>query len=173
MHTNWSTYPFLPVSLRQPDLEMRQQGATERPVVEETFLENLFLLNKGKMATLYFTFANNSQWNAKAIRGTILTAGRDHILLREENSNKRVMLLMANLDWVEFDGSISYPSPPAYTSMPLPGSPPMPPASGGGALPAPGGGGGGGAGGPQSNGGVPDQPGYPDQPVVPPPITQG
>ena len=84
---------------------------------EESFLETLLLLNKGKTATFYFTYPSNTQWNAKSVRGVVLTSGRDHIVIHETQTDKRLMLLMANLDWVEFEGQINYPSPPPYSSQ--------------------------------------------------------
>ena len=42
-------------------------------------------------------------------RGRVETAGRDHIIISHPSSGKRYLLLMANLDWVEFDEQINYP----------------------------------------------------------------
>lgn len=123
LYKNWYPYPYLPVAVP------RQVGAVDTPpqppaegrprerIFEESFLETLLLLNKGNVGTFYFTYPNNSQWNAKSVRGTVMTSGRDHIVIREMQSDKRIMLLMANLDWVEFEGEIRYPSPPAYSSQ--------------------------------------------------------
>lgn len=111
MYNNY--YPYIPVAHRQTD----PTSASSRPkVYEESFFESLLNLNRGKVATFYFTFPNNTQWNARSVRGVVLTSGRDHIVIHDQQSNKRMMLLMANLDWVEFDGEIKYPSPPAYSS---------------------------------------------------------
>ncbi|MGF7033439.1 spore germination protein Q [Paenibacillus mucilaginosus] len=85
--------------------------------VEESFIENIIRFNKGKVATFYFTYQGNNQWNARIYRGRIETAGRDHIIISDPDSQpgdprgKRHLLLMANLDWVEFDEEVIYPRP--------------------------------------------------------------
>jgi spore germination protein Q len=76
--------------------------------LEQSFIENILRLNKGKTGTFYFTYENNTQWNAKVYRGVIEAAGRDHIIISDPQSGKRYLLLMVNLDWVEFDEPLNY-----------------------------------------------------------------
>ncbi|MDV2684012.1 spore coat protein GerQ [Alkalihalophilus lindianensis] len=89
--------------------------------VEESFIENILRYNKGKVGTFYFTYQGNSEWNAMVYQGRIETAGRDHIIISDPASGKRYLLMMANLDWVEFDERINYPhteiSPEIQASM--------------------------------------------------------
>ncbi|MGG7618439.1 spore coat protein GerQ [Bacillus coreaensis] len=79
--------------------------------VEESFIENIIRYNKGKIGTFYFTYQGNSKWNAMVYHGRVETAGRDHIIISDPTSGKRYLLMMANLDWVEFDEEINYPFP--------------------------------------------------------------
>ncbi|MFC0471189.1 spore coat protein GerQ [Halalkalibacter kiskunsagensis] len=78
-------------------------------VVEESFIENILRFNKGKIGTFYFTYQGNNEWNAMVYHGRVETAGRDHIIISDPSSGKRYLLMMANLDWVEFDEQINYP----------------------------------------------------------------
>ncbi|KAA9021117.1 spore coat protein GerQ [Niallia endozanthoxylica] len=78
-------------------------------VVEESFIENILRFNKGKIGTFYFTYQGNNKWNAMVYHGRVETAGRDHIIISDPSSGKRYLLMMANLDWVEFDEQINYP----------------------------------------------------------------
>jgi len=75
---------------------------------EESYIENILRLNRGKVATVYMTFENNSQWNAKIFRGVIEAAGRDHLILSDPATGMRYLLLMVNLDYVTFDEPINY-----------------------------------------------------------------
>ncbi|UOE92678.1 spore coat protein GerQ [Alkalihalobacillus sp. LMS39] len=84
-----------------------QQLPTGR--VEESFIENILRFNKGKVGTFYFTYQGNNRWNAMVYQGRVETAGRDHIIISDPASGKRYLLMMANLDWVEFDERINYP----------------------------------------------------------------
>ncbi|MDX1807813.1 MAG: spore coat protein GerQ, partial [Paenisporosarcina sp.] len=78
------------------------------PAVEESYIENILRLNKGKLATLYFTFENNREWNAKVITGIIEAAGRDHVIVSDPKTGKRYLMLMIYLDYVTFDEEIKY-----------------------------------------------------------------
>jgi spore germination protein Q len=78
---------------------------------EESYVENILRLNRGKMATVYATYENNSQWNAKIFRGIIEAAGRDHLILSDPSTGMRYLLLMVNVDYVTFDGPINYEYP--------------------------------------------------------------
>lgn len=78
-------------------------------VVEESFIENILRFNKGKIGTFYFTYQGNNKWNAMVYHGRVETAGRDHIIISDPSSGKRYLLMMANLDWVEFAEEINYP----------------------------------------------------------------
>jgi len=78
---------------------------------EESYVENILRLNRGKMATVYATYENNSQWNAKVFRGVIEAAGRDHLILSDPSTGIRYLLLMVNVDYVMFDEPINYEYP--------------------------------------------------------------
>lgn len=78
------------------------------PVSEESYVENILRMNRGKMATFYMTYENNKEWNAKVFRGIIEAAGRDHIIISDPSTGMRYLLLTLNLDYVTFDGPINY-----------------------------------------------------------------
>ncbi|WP_047983829.1 spore coat protein GerQ [Ornithinibacillus californiensis] len=83
---------------------------------EQSYIENILRLNRGKVATVYMTFENNSEWNAKIFRGVVEAAGRDHIILSDPQTGKRYLLLMVYLDYVTFDEELNYEYP--YGSNP-------------------------------------------------------
>ncbi|MNG20037.1 Spore coat protein GerQ [compost metagenome] len=90
------------------------QGTTvvaAAPVAEESYVENILRLNRGKLGTFYMTYENNREWNAKIFRGIIEAAGRDHIIISDPTTGMRYLLLMLNLDYVTFDGPINYEYP--------------------------------------------------------------
>lgn len=76
--------------------------------MEQSYIENILRLNRGKRVTVYMTFENNQEWNAKVFKGMIEAAGRDHIILSDPDSGKRYLLLMVYLDYVTFDEEINY-----------------------------------------------------------------
>jgi len=81
------------------------------PQFEQSYVENILRLNLGKTGTFYMTYENNSQWNAKVFTGVIEAAGRDHIIISERSTGRRILLLMVNLDYVVFDEPLQYQYP--------------------------------------------------------------
>jgi spore germination protein Q len=79
--------------------------------VEESYIENILRLNLGKVATIYMTYENNSQWNAKIFKGVLEAAGRDHIIISDPQTGMRFLLLMVNLDYITFDEPLNYSYP--------------------------------------------------------------
>jgi spore germination protein Q len=76
--------------------------------LEESYIENILRLNKGKLATVYMTFGDNVQ---KVFKGIIEAAGRDHIILSDPQTGKRYLLLMVYLDYVTFEEELEYEYP--------------------------------------------------------------
>jgi spore germination protein Q len=93
-----------------PVVPMGTMQQTPGGAIEESFIENILRFNKGKIGTFYFTYQGNDKWNAMVYHGRVETAGRDHIIISDPSSGKRYLLLMSNLDWVEFEEKINYPS---------------------------------------------------------------
>ena len=60
------------------------------------------------------TFEGNNQ---RTFTGIIEAAGRDHIILSEEGTGRRVLLLMVYLDYVTFNEEINYEYPYADGQM--------------------------------------------------------
>jgi spore germination protein Q len=79
--------------------------------LEQSYIENILRLNKGKLVHVFTTFENNSQWNAKEFTGIIEAAGRDHLILSDPQTGKRYLIPMVHLDYVTFDEEVEYEPP--------------------------------------------------------------
>lgn len=77
---------------------------------ETSYIENILRLNLGKTATVYMNF-ENSQWGSKIFKGELIGAGRDHILLKDNQTNTTYLLLRIYLSYVSFDEDIEYEYP--------------------------------------------------------------
>ncbi|MDQ0856994.1 spore coat protein GerQ [Bacillus sp. V2I10] len=86
--------------------------------IEESYIENILRLNRGKVATVYMTFEASKEWNSKIFKGVIEAAGRDHIILSDQKTAKRYLLLMVYLDYITFDEEIAYHYPYDTASYP-------------------------------------------------------
>ncbi|MFD3446768.1 spore coat protein GerQ [Microbacteriaceae bacterium 4G12] len=76
--------------------------------LEQSYIENILRLNKGKQVTIYMTYERGSSLGTQTYKGIIEAAGRDHIILSEPSTGKRYLLLMIYLDYVEFLEEINY-----------------------------------------------------------------
>ncbi|MFC5466497.1 spore coat protein GerQ [Lederbergia graminis] len=90
--------------------------------IEESYIENILRLNKGKLVNLYATYEHNTKWNAKVFTGIIEAAGRDHVILSDPQTGKRFLIPMIYVDYVEFDEPIEYEYP--FGNGPLVSQPP-------------------------------------------------
>ena len=86
------------------------EGGSSLPI-EQSFIENILRLNRGKNVTVYQTFEGNNEWSSRIFRGRLEEAGRDHIIVSNPENGEYYLLLMVNLDWVTFDEPITYSYP--------------------------------------------------------------
>lgn len=78
--------------------------------LEQSYIENILRLNRGKTATIYMNF-EGSQWGSKIFKGEITAAGKDHIILKDNQTGVTYLLLTIYLSYVTFDQDIDYDYP--------------------------------------------------------------
>ena len=83
--------------------------------IEQSYIENILRVNKGKKVSVYQSFADAGQWKDKVFTGIIEQSGRDHIILSDPITGKWYLLLMIYVNYIEFDEPINtvsqfYPS---------------------------------------------------------------
>lgn len=97
-------YVFADSAIPQPET------GVENRQFQQSYIENILRANIGKTATFYMNF-EGSQWGSKVFKGTILAAGKDHIIVKESNTETRYLLLLIYLCYVVFEEPISYEYP--------------------------------------------------------------
>ena len=75
---------------------------------EQSYIENIIRLNKGKIGRFYMTFPDSLEWRDRVFSGIIEQSGKDHIIISEPTTGKWYLLLLIYLDYVEFDEKINY-----------------------------------------------------------------
>ncbi|MDN4492060.1 spore coat protein GerQ [Ureibacillus aquaedulcis] len=86
---------------------------------EESYIENILRLNRGKIGTFYFTIPsgqvgeNQDGGTTRVVTGVIVEAGRDHAIIAEEGTGHYYLFPMIYFDFAEFTEPLTY----------LPGSP--------------------------------------------------
>ncbi len=76
--------------------------------IEQSYIENILRMNKGKKVRVYQTFPDASEGRDKIFDGIIEESGRDHIILSDPNTGMWYLLYMIYVDYVEFFESINY-----------------------------------------------------------------
>ena len=119
VHYQWTpsypNYPY-PQQQQQPQQNMPPQVTipSGRPPAgafrEESYIENILRLNRGKIGTFHFSFENAMEagTNVKAVTGMVEAAGRDHVILSEERTGKRFLFPMIYFDYAEFGEELNY-----------------------------------------------------------------
>lgn len=75
---------------------------------EQSYIENILRLNRGKTVEVYMSFPDSNEWRDKVFYGVIEQSGRDHIILSEPSTGKWQLLLMIYVDFISFDEAINY-----------------------------------------------------------------
>lgn len=118
MNTNYYTNPTYP-GINQNNGQLTAMGGVatnpnpngygdQMLNIEQSYIENILRLNRGKLATFYFSFPDSVDWRDKTFTGIIEAAGRDHIIISDPNTGKWYLLLMIYLNYVDFDEKINY-----------------------------------------------------------------
>ena len=75
---------------------------------EQSYIENILRLNRGKKVRVHQTFPDSNEWRDLEFRGIIEQSGRDHIILSDPNNGVWQVLLMIYVDYISFDEPINY-----------------------------------------------------------------
>jgi spore germination protein Q len=111
MNNSYFPNPVFPGSPMPSGTPNQQTAPTVNPIPgsdEQSYIENILRLNRGKVARFYMTFPDSLEWRDKIFTGVIEASGRDHIIISDPNTGLRNLLLIIYLDFVEFEEAINY-----------------------------------------------------------------
>lgn len=75
---------------------------------EQSYIENILRLNKGKRAKAHFSFPDSNEWRDRIFEGVIEAAGKDHLVMSNPKTGEWSLILLIYLNFVEFDEKINY-----------------------------------------------------------------
>ena len=75
---------------------------------EQSYIENILRLNKGKRVNAYVSYPDSNEWRDKIYSGIIEEAGRDHLIMSDPSNGNWYLIRMIYLDYVEFMERINY-----------------------------------------------------------------
>jgi spore germination protein Q len=118
MNSGYYTQPLYPSSTMQPGSPMPSGTPNQQMVPpmdqvmqageQQSFIENILRINKGKIVKVYMSFPDSVDWRDKVFTGVIEAAGRDHLVISDPNTGFRYLLPLIYLDFAEFDEPIKY-----------------------------------------------------------------
>ena len=80
-------------------------------LMEQSLIENILRLNKGKKVKAYVSYPDSSAWQNKIYDGIIEQAGRDHLIIRDVKTGAWYLIRMIYLNYIEFEETINYTNP--------------------------------------------------------------
>ena len=112
MNSGYYTQPMFPGGA-MPSGSPNQQMAPSieqnlMQVSEQSYIENIFRLNKGKIVKAFMSFPDSVEWRDKSFEGVIEASGRDHLIISNPNTGIRYLLPLIYLNYAEFDEPIKY-----------------------------------------------------------------
>ena len=75
---------------------------------EQSYIENILRLNRGKEVEVYMSFADSIEWKDRVFKGIIEQSGKDHIILSDPNTGNWYLLLLLYVDYIKFDDNSLY-----------------------------------------------------------------
>ena len=76
--------------------------------IDQSYIENILKLNKGKKAKFYVTIPGSKDWRDKAFEGIIEQAGRDNVIISNPKNGEWYLILMVYLDYIIFEEKINF-----------------------------------------------------------------
>jgi spore germination protein Q len=77
-------------------------------LINQSYIENILTLNKGKLGKFYCTFPDSNEWRDTVFSGVIEQAARDHLIISNPSTGKWYLIQMIYLNYCEFDEKINY-----------------------------------------------------------------
>lgn len=115
---NNNKFPGAPIysgNIATPNQSMANTTMNEYIPDEQSYIENILRVNKGKRVSVYQSFADAGEWKDRIFTGIIEQSGRDHIILSDPVTGNWYLLLMIYVNFITFDEEINtvqqfYPS---------------------------------------------------------------
>lgn len=76
-------------------------------LTEQSHIENILRLNKGKKVEIFQSFADSGEWKDRIFKGIIEESGKDHIILSDPATGNWYLLLLIYIDFIKFDEAIN------------------------------------------------------------------
>ena len=79
---------YLMVEMLVPN--QQNQMNFSNTVFEQSYIENILRLNRGKKVEIYASYPDSNEWRDRVFKGIVEQSGRDHIILSDPKTGKLV-----------------------------------------------------------------------------------
>jgi len=104
---NFPGTPIYSGNIATPNQSMANTTMNEYIPDEQSYIENILRVNKGKRVSVYQSFADAGEWKDRIFTGIIEQSGRDHIILSDPTTGNWYLLLMIYVNFIKFDEEIN------------------------------------------------------------------
>ena len=105
---NYNTYPGSPLYTGNTVTPNQEYAPKVDIPFEQSYIENILRVNKGKLINIYMTFPDSVEWRDKVFTGILEQSGRDHIIISDPKTGKWQLLLMIYVSYITFEETINY-----------------------------------------------------------------
>ena len=106
---NYNTYPGSPLYTGNTVTPNQEYAPKVDIPFEQSYIENILRVTKGKLINIYMTFPDSVEWRDKVFTGILEQSGRDHIIISDPKTGKWQLLLMIYVSYITFEETINYP----------------------------------------------------------------
>lgn len=104
---NGTYYPNPTFPNNMNNYQPEQEISTNLPM-EQSYIENILRLNKGKKAKVFCSFPDSTEWRDRIYDGIIEQAGKDHVVMSSPSLGDWYLIPMIYVNWVEFEEPINF-----------------------------------------------------------------
>lgn len=99
---NQNAFPGTPLynnNTAVPNQEIQQNFPDT--VFEQSYIENILRLNRGKQVEVYASYPDSTEWRDKVFKGIIEQSGRDHLILSDPTTGEWYLILMIYVNYIK------------------------------------------------------------------------
>ena len=83
------------------NISINEVSNTSIPLtMEQSYIENILRLNKGRKVKAYVSYPDSSAWQNKIYEGIIEEAGKDHLIIYDNANNLWYLIIIIYLNYV-------------------------------------------------------------------------
>ena len=103
---NQNGFPGAPIYSGSGNVPNQQTQMNFNVPAEQSYIENILRLNRGKKVEIYASYPDSDEWRNKIFSGIIEQSGRDHIILSYPISGIWFLILIIYVNYIKFDERI-------------------------------------------------------------------